>query len=36
MMRQIFNDTEADTLWLILGAPEREFEEGEKFDLKLF
>lgn len=35
-LRQVFNDTAADVLWLILGAPEREFDEGEKFDLKLF
>lgn len=35
-MRQIFNDSEADTLWLIVGAPEQEFEPGEPFDLKRF
>jgi len=35
-MRQIFNDTAEDTLWLILGAPDREFGPGEPFDLKRF
>src|SRR6516162_5889939 len=29
MLRQIFNDTEAETLWLIVGAPEVEFEPGQ-------
>jgi len=33
-MRQVFTDT--DVLWLIVGAPENEFEYGESFDLKLF
>lgn len=36
MMRQIFNDSDADTLWLILGAPEKEFGPGETFDIKRF
>jgi mannose-6-phosphate isomerase-like protein (cupin superfamily) len=36
MMRQIFNDTDEDTLWLIIAAPENEFGPDEKFDLKLF
>lgn len=36
MMRQVFNDTDNEVLWLILGAPENEFGPGEKFDLKLF
>ena len=35
-MRQIFNDTDADVLWLILGAPDRELEPGEKLDFKRF
>lgn len=35
-MRQIFNDTEAEVLWLIIGAPDREFGPGESFDLKRF
>ncbi|MFA5265813.1 MAG: cupin domain-containing protein [Opitutaceae bacterium] len=36
LMRQVFNDTDAEVLWLIIGAPENEFEAGESFDLKLF
>src|SRR5208337_2812460 len=36
MMRQVFNDTDAEVLWLIIGAPENEFEPGESFDIKLF
>lgn len=36
MMRQVFNDTDTDVLWLIMGAPEKEFGPGESFDLKLF
>jgi len=28
VLRQIFNDTEAESLWLIVGAPELEFEPG--------
>lgn len=36
MMRQLFNDTDADVLWLAIGAPENEFGPGERFDLKLF
>jgi len=35
-MRQVFNDTDAEVLWLIVGAPENEFAAGETFDLKLF
>lgn len=35
-MRQVFNDTDSEVLWLILGAPDREFDEGEKFDLRRF
>lgn len=35
-MRQIFNDTEGETLWLIVGAPEQEFGPGETFDMKRF
>jgi uncharacterized cupin superfamily protein len=30
-LRQVFNDTEADTLWLIVGPPEElEFLQGSK------
>jgi len=36
MMRQVFNDTDSEVLWLIIGAPDNEFEPGEKFDLKRF
>jgi mannose-6-phosphate isomerase-like protein (cupin superfamily) len=35
-MRQIFNDTDRDTLWLVVSAPENEFEPGEKFDFRRF
>ena len=37
MLRQVFNDTDSEVLWLIVGAPEAEFEPHEKrkyeFDL---
>ena len=36
VMRQVFNDTDAEVLWLMIGAPENEFGPGESFDLKLF
>ncbi len=36
MMRQVFNDTDAEVLWLILGAPENEFDPGQTFDIRLF
>ena len=35
MLRQVFNDTEAEVLWLIVGAPEKEFEPHEVGDMKL-
>jgi len=38
-LRQVFNDTEAEVLWLIIGAPEElEFLQGSKskIDLSLF
>jgi mannose-6-phosphate isomerase-like protein (cupin superfamily) len=35
-LRQIFNDTDDEVLWLIVGAPENEFDPGEAFDLKRF
>ena len=35
VLRQIFNDSGAETLWLIIGAPDKEFEPGA-FDLKQF
>ena len=34
-LRQIFNDTETETLWLIVGAPDREVEPGETLDMKI-
>jgi len=34
-LRQVFNDTEADALWLIIGSPEREREPGEVLDPRL-
>jgi hypothetical protein len=33
MLRQVFNDSDTETLWLIVGAPEKEFESGQ-VDLK--
>jgi mannose-6-phosphate isomerase-like protein (cupin superfamily) len=36
MMRQVFNDTDTEVLWLILGAPDNELAPGEKFDIKRF
>ena len=35
-MRQVFNDTDTEVLWLIIGAPDQEFGPGEPFDIKLF
>jgi hypothetical protein len=35
MLRQVFNDTDAEVLWLIVGAPEAEFDPPGKIDLKL-
>ena len=32
LLRQVFNDSESDVLWLIVGAPEKEFEVGETHD----
>jgi mannose-6-phosphate isomerase-like protein (cupin superfamily) len=36
MLRQVFNDTESEVLWLIVGAPEAELEPGQKGDMSLF
>jgi len=36
LLRQVFNDTDEEVLWLIVGAPEREFEEGEPHDVKAY
>jgi mannose-6-phosphate isomerase-like protein (cupin superfamily) len=34
-LRQVFNDTETEALWLIIGAPEKELEADETPDQKL-
>ena len=34
VLRQIFNDSASEVLWLIVGAPDKEFESG-KIDMKL-
>ena len=36
LLRQVFNDTEKEVLWLIVGAPEKEFEDGEPHDTKAY
>ena len=33
VLRQIFNDSDSEVLWLIVGAPDKEFESG-KVDLQ--
>jgi mannose-6-phosphate isomerase-like protein (cupin superfamily) len=35
LLRQVFNDTQSEVLWLIIGAPEKELEQGEELDQKL-
>jgi len=35
LLRQVFNDTDSEVLWLIVGAPEKELEAGEQLDEKL-
>jgi mannose-6-phosphate isomerase-like protein (cupin superfamily) len=35
VVRQIFNDSDTESLWLIVGAPEKEFEPHEVGDLTL-
>jgi mannose-6-phosphate isomerase-like protein (cupin superfamily) len=35
MVRQIFNDSDSEVLWLIVGAPEKEFEPHEVGNLSL-
>lgn len=35
-VRQVFNDTETDVLWLITGSPDNETPPGEKPDLTQF
>ena len=36
LLRQVFNDTDRDTLWLIVGAPEAELEPHERGNMNLF
>jgi mannose-6-phosphate isomerase-like protein (cupin superfamily) len=36
LLRQVFNDTDEEVLWLIVGAPEKEFEEGEPHDMNVY
>jgi len=36
MLRQVFNDTDSEVLWLIVGAPETELEPGQPFDKSLY
>jgi mannose-6-phosphate isomerase-like protein (cupin superfamily) len=36
VLRQVFNDTDAEVLWLIVGAPEAELEAHEKGNMSLF
>jgi mannose-6-phosphate isomerase-like protein (cupin superfamily) len=36
LLRQVFNDTDGEVLWLIIGAPEMELEPGETHDQKMF
>jgi mannose-6-phosphate isomerase-like protein (cupin superfamily) len=36
VLRQIFNDTENEALWLIVGAPEAELEGGPQSNMSLF
>lgn len=35
-LRQVFNDTDTETLWLIVGAPEAEQEPHQKGDMTLY
>ena len=35
-LRQVFNDTQSDVLWLIVGAPEAEFLSGESQDMSIY
>ncbi|HXI85637.1 MAG TPA: cupin domain-containing protein [Verrucomicrobiae bacterium] len=36
LLRQVFNDTESEVLWLIVGAPEAELEPNQQRDMSLF
>ena len=35
-MRQVFNDTNEEALWMIMGAPDNEIPKGKKPDLSKF
>lgn len=35
-LRQVFNDTDTEVLWLIVAAPEKEFEPDQKPDMSVF
>jgi mannose-6-phosphate isomerase-like protein (cupin superfamily) len=35
VVRQIFNDTDSEVLWLVIGAPEKEFEPHEVGNISL-
>lgn len=35
-LRQIFNDSDGEVLWLVIGAPDKELESHEPRDLKRF
>ena len=36
LLRQVFNDTESEVLWLIVGAPEAELEPDEVGEMSLY
>jgi mannose-6-phosphate isomerase-like protein (cupin superfamily) len=36
LLRQVFNDTESEALWLIVGAPEAELEPGQEIDKTVY
>lgn len=35
-LRQVFNDTEEEVLWFMVGAPEAELDPGQEGDLSIF
>jgi mannose-6-phosphate isomerase-like protein (cupin superfamily) len=36
LLRQVFNDTDDEVLWLIVGAPQQELTPEERGDMRLF
>ena len=36
MLRQVFNDTDDEVLWLVVGAPEQELMPEQRGDMSLF